>query len=138
MNCPRAVDAGACSQNGSPNLLLPGVMTVGAAQILLKTADIVPEGRAVLAGQGPLLYLTALQLARAGAPPLLVLETTPATNYHAATARYVGELWRGRRELGKGLGSVDFRDSHRDRNVIQGFPLEGGDLERDGPAGVER
>ncbi len=53
-----------------PGWTLPGVMTVGAAQILLKTADIVPEGRAVLAGQGPLLYLTALQLARAGAPPL--------------------------------------------------------------------
>ena len=86
-----------------PGWTLPGVMTAGAAQILLKTADIVPEGRAVLAGQGPLLYLTALQLARAGAPPIAVLETTPAANYHAATARYVGELWRGRRELGQDL-----------------------------------
>jgi NADPH-dependent 2,4-dienoyl-CoA reductase/sulfur reductase-like enzyme len=89
-----------------PGWTLPGVMTAGAAQILLKTADIVPEGRAVLAGQGPLLYLVALQLARAGAPPLVVLETTPAANYHAATARYVGELWAGRRELGKGLALI--------------------------------
>ncbi len=47
-----------------PGWTLPGVMTVGAAQILLKTADLVPEGRAVLAGQGPLLALVALQLGR--------------------------------------------------------------------------
>src|SRR5437763_4965958 len=53
-----------------PGWTLPGVMTVGAAQILLKTADLVPDGRAVLAGQGPLPYLAAVQLARAGAPPL--------------------------------------------------------------------
>jgi thioredoxin reductase len=85
-----------------PGWTLPGVMTVGAAQILLKTADFVPEGRAVLAGQGPLLYLTALQLARAGAPPALVLETTPRANY-AAAARHFGQLWAGRRDLARGL-----------------------------------
>src|SRR5205807_4098409 len=67
-----------------PGWTLPGVMTVGAAQILLKTADTVPEGRAVLAGQGPLLYLAALQLARAGAPPIAILETMPHANYAAA------------------------------------------------------
>ena len=76
-----------------PGWTLPGVMTVGAAQILLKTAGLVPEGRAVLAGQGPLLYLAALQLARAGAPPLAVLETTPRENY-AAAARHLGGCGR--------------------------------------------
>jgi len=85
-----------------PGWTLPGVMTVGAAQILLKTADLVPEGRAVLAGQGPLLYLVALQLARAGAPPIAVLETTPLQN-HRAAARHIGDLWAGRRDLVKGL-----------------------------------
>ncbi len=85
-----------------PGWTLPGVMTVGAAQILLKTADLVPEGRAVLAGQGPLLALVALQLARAGAPPIAVLQTTPRQNY-AAAARHVGELWAGRRDFAKGL-----------------------------------
>ena len=69
-----------------PGWTLPGVMTAGAAQILLKTADLVPEGRTVIAGQGPLLYLAAIQLARAGAPPLAVLETTPRENYAAAAA----------------------------------------------------
>src|SRR6202008_719980 len=67
-----------------PGWTLPGVMTAGAAQILLKTADLVPEGRAVLAGQGPLLYLIAAQLARAGAPPIALLETMPLDNYLAA------------------------------------------------------
>ena len=82
---------------------LPGVMTAGAAQILLKTADLVPEGRTVLAGQGPLLYLVAVQLARAGAPPHAVLETTTRENYAAASKCRVGELWAGRRQLGRGL-----------------------------------
>ncbi|HEX3537775.1 MAG TPA: FAD-dependent oxidoreductase [Stellaceae bacterium] len=85
-----------------PGWTLPGVMTVGAAQILLKTADTVPEGRAVLAGQGPLLYLAALQLAGAGAPPLTILETTPHRNYHAATG-HLGGWWAGRHLLAKGL-----------------------------------
>jgi NADPH-dependent 2,4-dienoyl-CoA reductase/sulfur reductase-like enzyme len=88
-----------------PGWTLPGVMTVGAAQILLKTADLVPDGRAVLAGQGPLLYLAALQLVRAGAPPLALLETTPHENYHAGL-RHLGGLWAGRRALGKGLALI--------------------------------
>ena len=85
-----------------PGWTLPGVMTAGAAQILLKTADLVPAGRTVLAGQGPLLYLAALQLARAGAPPLAVLETTPRENYRAAS-RHLAGAWAGRRDLAKGL-----------------------------------
>jgi NADPH-dependent 2,4-dienoyl-CoA reductase/sulfur reductase-like enzyme len=35
-----------------PGWTLPGVMGAGAAQILLKSGDLFPEGRAVLAGQG--------------------------------------------------------------------------------------
>lgn len=88
-----------------PGWTLAGVMTVGAAQILLKTADFVPEGHAVLAGQGPLLYLAALQLVRAGAPPLAVLETTPRANY-AAAARHSRGLWAGRRDLVRGLALI--------------------------------
>jgi NADPH-dependent 2,4-dienoyl-CoA reductase/sulfur reductase-like enzyme len=43
-----------------PDWTLPGVMTVGAAQIALKTAGLVPEGAVWLAGQGPLLLLYAV------------------------------------------------------------------------------
>ena len=67
-----------------PGWTLPGVMTAGAAQIMLKTGDLIPAGRTVLAGQGPLLWLVAAHLIRAGAPPVLILETAPHRNYHAA------------------------------------------------------
>jgi NADPH-dependent 2,4-dienoyl-CoA reductase/sulfur reductase-like enzyme len=68
-----------------PGWTLPGIMTVGAAQILLKSADLVPEGRVIMAGQGPLLYLVAAQLAGAGAPPIALFETAPPENYFNAT-----------------------------------------------------
>jgi len=88
-----------------PGWTLPGVMTVGAAQILLKTADLVPEGRVVLAGQGPLLYLVAAQLVRAGAPPTALFETAPAENYLNAV-RDIAGLWRGRSLLVEGLRQI--------------------------------
>jgi NADPH-dependent 2,4-dienoyl-CoA reductase/sulfur reductase-like enzyme len=73
-----------------PGWTLPGVMTCGAAQILLKSAALVPEGRVVLAGAGPLLYLIASQLTRAGAAPALVLET--ATDWRSALRHAPGFL----------------------------------------------
>ncbi len=86
-----------------PGWTLPGVMTVGAAQILLKTADLVPTGRAVLAGQGPLLYLAAAQLVRAGAPPAAILDTTPAGNYRRALS-VLRHHRPALRPIAKGLG----------------------------------
>jgi NADPH-dependent 2,4-dienoyl-CoA reductase/sulfur reductase-like enzyme len=88
-----------------PGWTLPGVMTAGAAQILLKSAGLVPEGRVVLAGQGPLLYLVAAQLVRAGAVPVALFETAPIENYLRAM-RPFGGLGAGRRLLIKGLGLI--------------------------------
>lgn len=59
---------------------LPGVMTAGAAQILLKAATMGARD-AVFAGSGPLLYLVVWQYMRAGLPMAAVLETTPLSNY---------------------------------------------------------
>ncbi|KQV40825.1 MULTISPECIES: NAD(P)/FAD-dependent oxidoreductase [unclassified Rhizobium] len=56
---------------------LPGVMSIGAAQIALKSAGLLPEGRAVLAGSGPLLYLYASQVLAAGGVIDAILDTTP-------------------------------------------------------------
>ncbi|WP_262273189.1 FAD/NAD(P)-dependent oxidoreductase [Microvirga yunnanensis] len=64
-----------------PGWTLPGVMTAGAAQIALKTSGLVPEGRVVIAGTGPLLYLLAAQLIEAGATVTAVLDTTPKSNW---------------------------------------------------------
>jgi NADPH-dependent 2,4-dienoyl-CoA reductase/sulfur reductase-like enzyme len=63
---------------------LPGVMTAGAAQILLKQADLVPSGKVVLAGTGPLLWLLAAQIIGAGGTIALILDTTPKRNWRAA------------------------------------------------------
>jgi thioredoxin reductase len=60
-----------------PGWTLPGVMTAGAAQVLLKSAALVPRGRVVLAGSGPLLWLVAAQLLEAGAALDALLETVP-------------------------------------------------------------
>ncbi|HSU23658.1 MAG TPA: NAD(P)/FAD-dependent oxidoreductase [Variovorax sp.] len=60
-----------------PGWTLPGVITAGAAQILLKTSAVVPTGTTVLAGGGPLLYLLAWQYLNAGVPIHAILETTP-------------------------------------------------------------
>ena len=43
-----------------PGWTLPGVMNAGAAQILLKSAGVVPAGGTVIAGSGPLLLLCHL------------------------------------------------------------------------------
>jgi NADPH-dependent 2,4-dienoyl-CoA reductase/sulfur reductase-like enzyme len=63
---------------------LPGVMAAGAAQILMKTSGLVPSGRTILAGTGPLLYLLASQLLRAGASLTAVVDTTPQENFRSA------------------------------------------------------
>ncbi|HEY4174356.1 MAG TPA: NAD(P)/FAD-dependent oxidoreductase [Rhodopila sp.] len=49
-----------------PGWTLPGVMTVGAAQIALKTGGLLPDKGTWLAGQGPLLLLYATQVLDAG------------------------------------------------------------------------
>ena len=67
-----------------PGWTLPGVMTAGAAQILLKSAGLVPDVPVVLAGSGPLLYLIAAQFAAAGARLECLLDTTPPGRVRAA------------------------------------------------------
>lgn len=85
-----------------PGWTLPGVMTAGAAQILLKQSGLVVEN-AVLAGSGPLLYLVAAQMCRAGTPPLALVETQTASDRLLALRHGAGAL-RGWRYLLKGLG----------------------------------
>lgn len=64
-----------------PGWTLPGVMTAGAAQILLKTSGMIPDGPVLIAGCGPLLLLVADQLIRAGADVKAIAETTKFSNY---------------------------------------------------------
>jgi bacterioferritin-associated ferredoxin len=69
-----------------PGWTLPGVMTVGAAQILLKTGGLVAERPIVLAGSGPLLWLFARQHLAAGGRIAALLDTTPRDTLGRALA----------------------------------------------------
>jgi NADPH-dependent 2,4-dienoyl-CoA reductase/sulfur reductase-like enzyme len=67
-----------------PGWTLPGVMTAGAAQTMLKSSGLVPDGPTVIAGQGPLLWLLAAQILRLGGRIDSILDTTERRNYLAA------------------------------------------------------
>ncbi|VVN90723.1 NAD(P)/FAD-dependent oxidoreductase [Pseudomonas fluorescens] len=67
---------------------LPGVMSAGAAQILLKSSGLAPSEPVVLAGCGPLLYLLGWQYLRAGVKIKALVDTTRPEDY-----------WRARRHL---------------------------------------
>ena len=56
---------------------LPGVYSLGAAQIALKAQACAIGRKVVFLGTGPLLYLVAHQYAEAGADVVAVLETSP-------------------------------------------------------------
>jgi len=73
-----------------PGWTLPGVMSVGAAQLLLKTAAEVPTGRVVLAGSGPLLWLLAAQYLNVGVVVDALLDTTPRGRYAEAASHAWG------------------------------------------------
>jgi len=86
-----------------PGWTLPGVMSCGAAQTLLKSAALVPDGRVVLAGSGPLLLLVAVQLLRAGIRPAAVLET-PIQRF--AALRHLPRFAAAPGYLNKGLAML--------------------------------
>jgi len=86
-----------------PGWTLPGVMGVGAAQTLLKSAALAPRDGAVLAGCGPLLYLFAWQMLRAGVPVRAILDTTQRRAKRDAL-RHLGGALRAPGYLAKGMG----------------------------------
>jgi NADPH-dependent 2,4-dienoyl-CoA reductase/sulfur reductase-like enzyme len=109
-----------------PGWTLPGVLTAGAAQIALKAHGLVPQGRVVLAGTGPLLLLVAAQLRAAGATITAVLDTTPGAN-RAGAARHVLDFLRSP-YLAKGLSLLaKARSGPRRVAGVTGLRAEGED-----------
>jgi len=88
-----------------PGWTLPGVMTVGAAQILMKTAGQIPDAPVWIAGNGPLLLLYVNQLLHAGGTVAGVLHTTRSSS-----------RWKGLAHTGRVLGSL-----HAWRDVVKGL-----------------
>jgi len=70
-----------------PGWTLPGVYTLGAAQVALKHQGCLIGPRVVFAGTGPLLYLVAWQYASHGGQVAAVLDTSPASAKWLAAPR---------------------------------------------------
>jgi NADPH-dependent 2,4-dienoyl-CoA reductase/sulfur reductase-like enzyme len=73
-----------------PGWTLPGVMTTGAVQTLLKEQRLVPGQRVLLTGTGPLQLVLAAELVQAGAKVVAVLE---ANCFLGRVFRYTEALW---------------------------------------------
>ncbi|MVA27091.1 NAD(P)/FAD-dependent oxidoreductase (plasmid) [Agrobacterium vitis] len=85
-----------------PGWTLPGVMTVGAAQVLLKSGGMLPQGRIWIAGAGPLPLLYATQLLNLGGQIAGYLDTAKRPSLAAVTL--LPRAWRDFPSLLKGLG----------------------------------
>ena len=84
-----------------PGWTLPGVLTSGAGQILLKQSGLV-AAQCVIAGAGPLNLLLAQQMIRAGIPPLAIIETQTHQDIIRSLSRFTGAI-KGWRYLKQGV-----------------------------------
>ena len=90
-----------------PGWTLPGVMTPGAAQSMVKTMSVRPGRRALVAGTGPFLLVVAEQLAQAGIEVPAVVEAGSAGDLRRAVLGMLHapgvlrEGWRLTRQLGR-------------------------------------
>jgi len=81
-----------------PGWTLPGVMTPGGAQSLVKTWSVRPGKSAVVAGSGPFLLIVAAQLAAAGVDVRAVVELARQSEFLRQTPRLLsspGLLFEG-------------------------------------------
>ncbi|KCB34136.1 pyridine nucleotide-disulfide oxidoreductase [Bordetella hinzii CA90 BAL1384] len=86
-----------------PGWTLPGVLTVGAAQILLKTSNQVPAAPVWVAGSGPLPLLYMAQLLRAGGQIAGWLDTSAPGAWRRALP-WAGAALASWGDIRKGLG----------------------------------
>jgi D-hydroxyproline dehydrogenase subunit alpha len=77
-----------------PGWTLPGVMTAGAAQALVKAQSTLPGRRVLLAGAGPFLLPVATQLRAAGAEVVAVAEATARRRWASAAPRMLAHPGR--------------------------------------------
>lgn len=103
-----------------PGWTLPGVYSLGAAQIALKYQGCAIGERVAFCGSGPLLYLVAYQYAKAGAKVVAVLDSAPFTAQCRALPALMGQPGT----LAKGLYYRSWLTAH-------GIPVhQGATLER--------
>lgn len=102
-----------------PGWTLPGVASLGGAQIALKTQGCAIGRRVAFVGTGPLLPLVAMQYARAGAEVAAVLDTTPLR----VKARQATALAAGGRTFLTGLKMLAWLRLHGIRMIEGGEPV---------------
>jgi NADPH-dependent 2,4-dienoyl-CoA reductase/sulfur reductase-like enzyme len=73
-----------------PGWTLPGVMTAGAAQVLLKSQRVAPGKRVLLSGTGPLQLALASELVSGGAEVVAILDANP---FPRNVWRHAGAVW---------------------------------------------
>ncbi len=92
-----------------PGWTLPGVMTAGGAQNLMKAYRVLPGRRVLVAGSGPLLLVVAHSLLQGGAEVAAVCEASPMRDLwryapwmlpHLNFAQQGYDYWRQIREAG--------------------------------------
>jgi len=103
-----------------PGWTLPGVMTLGGVQILLKSQGIIPTGKIIVAGTGPLLFYTASQLIEKGADVKAVLEASSLKKW----MRWTIHLLRAPGILGKGIKYLNILRKHHVPVYYSTVPLE--------------
>lgn len=96
-----------------PGWTLPGVMTAGAAQVMIKNQQVLPGQRVLLSGTGPLQLAVASQLINGGAEVVAILDANPfpwSAWRHSAAARGQSarlsegwDYWRTIRKAGASL-----------------------------------
>ncbi|MEQ1632022.1 MAG: NAD(P)/FAD-dependent oxidoreductase [Planctomycetota bacterium] len=87
-----------------PEWTLPGVITLGAAQVMVRGFAVAPGTRAVVAGSGPLLLPTVTAMVAAGVEVVAALEAAPRAAMLRAIpgvlrsgARFREAMWYARR-----------------------------------------
>ncbi|MGE0211136.1 MAG: FAD-dependent oxidoreductase [Parvibaculaceae bacterium] len=112
-----------------PGWTLPGVMTTGAAQTLLRSYGTLPGRRVLVAGNGPLNLQVALELSRAGAEVVGVAELSkPGLSQVSAVA---GMAFASPSLLAKGMGLMAGL-TRRGVPVLKGHVLEAVETSADG------
>jgi NADPH-dependent 2,4-dienoyl-CoA reductase/sulfur reductase-like enzyme len=86
-----------------PGWTLPGVMTVGAGQIMLKSSGQIPAEPVWIAGSGPLPLLYAVQLLQAGGQIAGFLDTTSAGQMLAALPKFFSAALSAPADILKGI-----------------------------------
>jgi thioredoxin reductase/bacterioferritin-associated ferredoxin len=103
-----------------PGWTLPGVMTAGGAQVLLKSQRIRPGQRALLAGAGPLQLVVANQLLDAGMEVVAVAES----NTTAGAWRFLPDLMHQPGLMIQGLRYL-YRLKRAGVQILQSHVLQG-------------